>query len=203
VTDFEHFLWGMLARHPLETLDPFTLSQGEPTWAQMCLARFKTPEDVLIFVWQSAHEHVISTITPGAQGQDYLFDYLLGMADYLTPYKETTRSLAGQMVQNPCVSVRLAPFAAHWAELVLTSSELHRNDGLDADYSCEKPGGLSGHKAMQGGLRNIIQRYSFIALTLWLFYQWLKDDTPDLSPTMVAVDNALQKWLNFKTFRFV
>lgn len=179
MTDFEQFLWGMLARHPLETLDPFTLSQAEPAWAPMCLERFKAPEDVLIFVWQSAHEHVVTMVTPGTQGKDYVFDYLMGMADYLTPYKEVTRSLASQMVKSPCMGMRLAPFAAHWAEMVLTGAGLRTE-----------------------GLRSIMERYSFVALALWLFYQWLGDDTPDLSPTMVAVDNALQKWLKFRDFPF-
>jgi hypothetical protein len=169
--EFELFLWECLRKHNIEAITPALLISENPEYAEEIQKRISGPEDILIYLWQNAHEYALAN-TSAQSGKDFLFDYFMALADYSQPHKVTIKKIITGLLCLPLLTLKLNGFATHWAHMVLEKAQLEET-----------------------ALPIIILRYGFLALTLWIMHQWMDDDTPDQAQTMVAVDTSLDQFL--------
>lgn len=159
------------------TLETVAAEAGIPVWQLVMtagnrfdmLAKFGRRADI-------AALRSVNMADAGPSTRDRLFDLIMARFDAHQPYKGAVRNLANASYTDP----GLAAFFA---------CQLPRSLGVIADAAGMNTSGLAGMARVQG----------LTCLYLSVTRTWLQDDTPDMSRTMAALDQALsraERWCN-------
>ena len=112
---------------------------------------------------------------PEDSPRDRLFDVLMRRFDALAPYKAGLARIARDLPRDPLTSAAVLPQAARSLSWMLVAA------GIPA-----------------AGLRGTCRIKALAAVWLAVQRVWLKDEDPDLGPTMAALDRNLRRaemWL--------
>lgn len=164
------------------TLQNIAAAAGLPVWQLVLsagsrfdmLAKFGRRSDI-------AALRSLNGADAGHSTRDRLFDLIMARFDAHQPYKGAIRNLVDATYTDP----GLAAFFAR---------ELPRSIGVIADAAGVNTSGLGGMARVQG----------LTCLYLSVTRTWLHDDTPDMSRTMAALDQALgraERWCNMMGWR--
>lgn len=119
---------------------------------------------------RQADAYALTGLTMDGSVKDKLFDILLRRFDYMQARRAGMEALTKYLPLCP-------PMALALTEMNLSSMGwLLEGAGVDAT-----------------GLRGVIKKHGLLAVWLYALRTWLKDDSPDLTATMAAVDTALAK----------
>jgi hypothetical protein len=135
--------------------------------------QFSAESDILIFLWQFYHEETLKAVGTQIKGREFLFEYYMTLGDALNPNKETVENIYAEIFKSPALILAMKKYALNWA----------RQIGEQSDFEIQ-------NSLIPSPFQNIL----ILGGSLWIFHQWLKDTTLDQSITMVAIDNALDKW---------
>lgn len=108
--------------------------------------------------------------SPDEPRRDRLFDLLMRRFDALAPYKEGVRAILGETSSDPLTVLAAAPQLAHAMAWMLEAV------GVPV-------------RGIRGQLRIAVLSAAYLST----FRAWLRDDSPDLSATMAALDRALSR----------
>lgn len=111
------------------------------------------------------------TLHENAPWKDQVFDLFMTRFDLLTPLKPGVLELSKAILLSP---------------ILLTRYSCRLNTSIMKMISKATP--------KEGGA---FRREGLIPVYGWVFWTWLQDTTPDLSKTMAALDQALDKYLEF------
>lgn len=170
-------LWNILSDQGLEGLHVDTLIKVHPQDAAHIYQTLFEPKDMLIYLWEDVRSQVEARVDQSLEGTERLFDVLMHYFDVLQPYQQILRQVETSLVTSPCILVRLHDFALHWAKDMLMTSNL-----------------------MEDNLFGLAQSYTFLGFCGWLMARWLRDESPDLSRTMMDLDQGLEKMQNVWNF---
>ena len=106
---------------------------------------------------------------PDERPRDRVFDLLMRRFDALRPYREALEVLGRELPADPCTAVALG-------------ARLLRSMAWTLEAATISTGGLGGIVAVK------------LTAAAYLATQrgWLRDDSPDLAPTMAALDRRLR-----------
>lgn len=133
---------------------------------------FQAPSDILIALFQKIDQTVLASLSSEDYQcpKDALFDVVMMRLDAASPYKPILQSFWVEWIFSPEDMPFLASQSLSSLRWMLEAAQL-------------KTRGLSGLLRLQGlGI-----------LYLLTVRIWLKDTTPDLSPTMAFLDNGLSR----------
>lgn len=133
-------------------------------------SRFPSRTMILLRFGQLADQVALSDVTAEGSVRDKLFDMLMRRFDFLQTHRSGVRALLRSLPMDPPVALMLA-----------CSSRLSMRWMLQA----------AGITAT--GPRGELQVKGLMAVWLWAVRAWERDDSEDLSGTMAALDNALQR----------
>ncbi|BCP54642.1 hypothetical protein K32_32590 [Kaistia sp. 32K] len=108
--------------------------------------------------------------SPEETARDRLFDLIMKRLDILAPYRVAIGHVADAARRDPGLALCLNRLALDSARFMLAA----------ADVST-------------GGLRGAARTQGFVLMTARILPVWRKDEDPDLSRTMAAVDRALEQ----------
>jgi len=106
---------------------------------------------------------------PDERPRDRVFDLLMCRYDALGPYKEALEVLGRELPTDPCTALALGTRLLRSMQWMLEAAEI-------------STGGISGIVAVK------LTAAAYMAT----FRVWLHDDSPDLAPTMAALDRRLR-----------
>jgi len=106
---------------------------------------------------------------PDERPRDRVFDLLMRRFDALGPYKEALEVLGRELPTDPCTALALGTRLLRSMQWMLEAAEI-------------STGGISGIVAVK------LTAAAYMAT----FRVWLHDDSPDLAPTMAALDRRLR-----------
>lgn len=119
---------------------------------------------------RQADTYALTGLTTDDSVKDRLFDILLRRFDYMQARRAGMQALT-----------RYLPFCPPMA-LALMEMNLSSMGWL-----------LEGACVDATGVRGVIKKHGLLAVWLYALRAWLKDDSPDLTATMAAVDTALAR----------
>ena len=132
---------------------------------------------ILAVVAAQVDESVLSVREEGVAHEprrDRLFDLLMRRFDALAPYKAGLRAILGDARGDPMTILAAAPAVARSMTWMLEAV------GVPVT-----------------GLRGAVRANALSCAYLITFRAWLRDDSPDLSHTMAALDRALTRAESF------
>ncbi len=145
--------------------------------AQMPILRvfrvFSSKAAILCGLFRRIDEAVLAVppeAEPDERPRDRVFDLLMRRFDALTPYKPALAVLRRELPGDPIAAVMLGARLLHSIAWTLEAA------GIAA-----------------GGLRGIVAVKLTAAAYLAVQPVWLRDDSPDLAPTMAALDRRLRR----------
>jgi hypothetical protein len=112
---------------------------------------------------------------PDERPRDRVFDLLMRRFDALGPYKEALEVLSRELPGDPCAALAAGARLLRSMRWMLEA----------ADISTD-------------GITGVVAVKLTAAAYLAAFRAWLRDDSPDLAPTMAALDRRLrgiERWL--------
>ena len=101
--------------------------------------------------------------------RDRLFDLLMRRFDALGPYKEALEVLGRELPTDPCAALAAGVRLLHSMRWMLEAAEVSAS-----------------------GIGGIVAVKLTAAAYMATFRVWLRDDSPDLAPTMAALDRRLR-----------
>jgi hypothetical protein len=132
--------------------------------------RFPAREAILLRLGQLADRHALADAPATGPARERLFDLLMRRFDALQPYRDGVRALLRGLPADPGAAVLLADATRRSMAWMLEAA------GVEAT-------GFAGMLRTQG----------LVAVWLYALRAWEKDDSPDLSGTMAALDRALAR----------
>lgn len=134
--------------------------------------RFETPHALLLAHGRLVDAAVLQGTVPDphATPRDRLFDVLMRRLDEMQPHRAGVARLLADLPRSPLTALALAPHLAASMAWMLEAA------GLEAS-------GPRGAARVQG----------LVLVWLAAVRAWEKDDSADLSPTMAALDRALDQ----------
>jgi hypothetical protein len=145
-------------------------------------ARFIGKAGVLARFGRIADQNALSLATTEGSTRDRLFDLLMRRFDTLQAHREGVLALRTYLPRQPGLALCLA--AAHMVSMAFM---------------------LEGAGIPASGLRGRVRTKGLVAVWLATARAWERDESPDLSGTMAALDKALdraeqaEKWLRWNT----
>jgi AcrR family transcriptional regulator len=112
---------------------------------------------------------------PDARPRDQLFDLVMRRFDALRPYRDALVVLGRELPADPCTALAVG------ARLVRSFAWTLEASGISA-----------------AGVGGVVATKLTVAAYLATMRVWLRDDSPDLAPTMAALDRRLrgiERWL--------
>lgn len=139
---------------------------------QILHAEVSSPSEIMIHLFRKVDERVLKNMnfSSDLSSKDILFDIFMTRFDALQPYKPVMKSFWKECFFTPEDFPSLT--CQGYSSMTWMLEAAHLNGR-----------GLSGFMRVQG----------LTALYMYTLRTWLKDDTPDLSQTMVALDLGLTK----------
>ena len=113
-------------------------------------------------------EQALTAATDEGPVRDRLFDLLMSRFDAMKPHREGVRALMRYLPCDPAATLDLACATRQSMRWMLNAA------------------GESTH-----GLRGLLRVQGLVAVWLWAFRAFERDETEDLSSTMAALDSAL------------
>ena len=139
---------------------------------------FSSKQAILAGFFRRIDEAVLAApveTEPDERPRDRLFDLLMRRFDALGPYKEALEVLSRELPGDPCAALAAAARLLRSMRWMLEA----------ADISTD-------------GITGVVAVKLTTAAYLAAFHAWLRDDSPDLAPTMAALDRRLrgiERWL--------
>lgn len=134
---------------------------------------FPSKQSMLAAVLSRADDEVLSGSDSSLEGEprrDRLFDAIMRRFDALTPYKPAIRAMLREAPGDPLASLCRLPRLLNSMGWMLESA------------------GIS-----TVGLMGVVRVKALTALYLATLRTWLRDESPDLGPTMAALDRNLTR----------
>jgi hypothetical protein len=132
--------------------------------------RFPNRASVLLRFGRLADETALAGATTEGSVRDKLFDLLMSRFEAMQPHRLGIQALMRALPFEPVVAVLLACATKRSMRWMLQAA------GVGAT-----------------GLRGEVEVRGLLAVWLWVLRTWEKDDSPDLSSTMAALDTALAR----------
>lgn len=139
-------------------------------------AYFPDKSDILTALMERTDRYVLSQITEDTlkeSHKDRLFDLLMNRFEVLTSHKKALRSVWDGAFSDPASLLKTAPNALRSARWMLEGA------GYDTN-----------------GCFGFFKINSLALLYASVFSDWLRDDAPDQSKTMVSLDRLMSKLEN-------
>ena len=134
---------------------------------------FPTKSSVLVAYFSDIDRRVLSqdyVFESEDTARDRLFEVLMSRFDALAPHRSAVDALMRQLPADPIVALSLAPAAMTSMAWILEAA------GISAT-----------------GFLGILRAKGLLAVWLATARIWLKDESPDLGPTMAALDRNLRR----------
>jgi AcrR family transcriptional regulator len=139
---------------------------------------FSSKQAILAGFFRRIDEAVLAApveAEPDERPRDRVFDLLMRRFDALGPYKEALEVLSRELPGDPCAALAAGARLLRSMRWMLEA----------ADISTD-------------GITGVVAVKLTAAAYLAAFRAWLRDDSPDLAPTMAALDRRLrgiERWL--------
>ncbi len=134
---------------------------------------FPTKSSILVAYFSDIDRRVLSqdyVFESEDTARDRLFEVLMSRFDALAPHRSAVDALMRQLPADPIVALSLAPAAMTSMAWILEAA------GISAT-----------------GFLGILRAKGLLAVWLATARIWLKDESPDLGPTMAALDRNLRR----------